>query len=59
MNNKLKGMTVNERLYVSGLLDDFEKAIYKKDREEVIRILRMVELTDQNINPILDKWKLN
>ncbi len=58
MDNKYAGMTVNERLYVSGLLDAFEKAIEEKDTEEAIRILSEVELTDGNIQPILKKWGL-
>ena len=59
MDNKYAGMTVNERLYVSGLLDEFEKAVSEKDTETVIRILKEVELTDGNIKPILEKWDLN
>jgi hypothetical protein len=30
MDNKYKGMTVNERLWASGLMAKFEKAIKKK-----------------------------
>jgi len=59
MDNKYAGMTVNERLYASGLLDDFEKAVSEKDTETAIRILKEVELTDGNIKPILEKWNLN
>ena len=59
MDNKYVGMTVNERLYVSGLLDEFEKAVSEKDTETVIRILKEVELTDGNIKPILEKWDLS
>lgn len=58
MDNKYAGMTVNERLYISGLLDDFEKAISERDTEMAIRILKEVELTDGNIKPILEKWDL-
>ena len=32
-DEKYKGMTVNERLYVSGLLDQFEKAVRAKNVE--------------------------
>ena len=55
MDNKYAGMTVNERLYVSGLLDEFEKAVSKKNTDEAARILKKVELTDANIKPILEK----
>ena len=58
MDNKYAGMTVNERLYVAGLLDEFEKAVSDKNTEKVIRILKKVELTDDNIKPILEKWGL-
>ena len=58
MENKYAGMTVNERLYVSGLLDEFEKAVSEKNTDEAVRILKKVELTDSNIKPILEKWGL-
>jgi len=58
MDNKYAGMTVNERLYVAGLLDEFEEAVNDKNTEKAIRILKKVELTDDNIKPILEKWGL-
>ena len=58
MDNKYAGMTVNERIYVSGLWDKFDKAIEEKNVDEVISILKKVELTDENINPILEFHKL-
>ena len=45
MENKYAGMTVNERLYVSGLIDEFDKAVGEKNIHESIRILKKVELT--------------
>lgn len=59
MDNKYAGMTVNERLHVSGLLNEFEKAINMSDTETAIRILKEVELNEENIKPILEKWNLN
>lgn len=47
------GMTVNERLYVSGLIDSFYKAIRKRDTQKVIEILKKIEIGDDNIPPIL------
>ncbi|MDO5665165.1 MAG: hypothetical protein Q4G63_07920 [Bacteroidia bacterium] len=47
MDFKYKGMTVNERLYVSGLLNVFDKAIKKRDIEKVVAILKEVEITDK------------
>lgn len=53
MKDKYSGMTVNERLYVSGLLEEFDKAVEEKDVNKVTLILRKVELTDTSIKPIL------
>lgn len=58
MGNKYAGMTVNERLYASGLMDECDKAVSEKNTTEVIRILKEVELTDENIKPILEHWGL-
>lgn len=58
MDYKYAGMTVNERLYVSGLLDEFEEAIEKKNTEKARIILVKVELTEDSIKPILDKHGL-
>jgi reverse gyrase len=59
MDNKYAGMTVNERLYVSGLMDEFDKAVSEKNTTEVVRILRMVELGQESINPILEQLGLS
>jgi hypothetical protein len=48
MDNKYAGMTVNERLYASGLMDEFDKVVSEKNAAEVVRILKEVELTDEN-----------
>jgi iron uptake system EfeUOB component EfeO/EfeM len=58
MDNKYAGMTVNERLYVSGLMDEFDDAVKKKDIEKVRAILEKVELTEDSIKPILENLKL-
>jgi hypothetical protein len=58
MNNKYTGMTVNERLYVSGLLNKFDKAVKEKNIDEIVSILREVELNDLSINPILKQLGL-
>ena len=47
------GMTVNDRLYVSGLSDEFYAAAEKQDSDELRRILETVYLDDQNIEAIL------
>ena len=58
MDNKYAGMTVNVRLYASGLMDECDKAVSGKNIAEVVRILKEVELTEENIRPILVEWGL-
>ncbi|MBS1528717.1 MAG: hypothetical protein JSU01_00295 [Bacteroidetes bacterium] len=58
MDDKYRGMTVNERLFVSGLMDEFDKAVEEKDVDKVISILKEVELTEGNIYPILRNHNL-
>ncbi len=53
MENKYLGMTVNERLYTSGLMDEFDKAVQKKSTEEVRNILKQVDLNEESIKPII------
>lgn len=48
MNEQYKGMTVNERLYVSGLFDKFDKAVEEKDIKKIIEILKAIEIIDES-----------
>ena len=48
-NEKLKGMTVNERLFVFGLLPAFDEAVKNRDRSRLIEILRQVEVDEPSI----------
>lgn len=50
---KYNGMTVFERLYISGQLEEYDNAIKEKNTEKVIKILHSVELNDRSILPIL------
>ena len=43
--SELGGMTVNERIYHVGLLDQFEAAILAQKQVEAISILQQVELS--------------
>ncbi len=52
--SKYLGMTVNERLYVSGLIDRFYAAVKEKDIDAAISILKAVDLSEENIKPILE-----
>jgi len=56
--DKYSAMTVNERLYLSSLIGDFDIAVEKKDINKVVSILKEVELTDLSIDPILKQLKL-
>jgi len=40
-------MTVNERLFVAGLLPEWDKALLNQDRLKRIELLRRVELADE------------
>lgn len=46
-------MTVNERLYDSGLINQYLEAVKEKDIKTAIAILRLVDLGEENINAIL------
>jgi hypothetical protein len=48
----LGGMTVNERLYVSGLMDEFDKC-KNKDKERAKQILRWLRVDESSIESIL------
>lgn len=56
---KYKGMTVNERLYVGGFMDEFDKAVKDKDVDKIRSILKKVELTEPSIKPILESYGLS
>ncbi len=47
LENRFSGMTVNERLYVSGLMSDFDSCLKKKDIKGIKSILRKVELDEK------------
>lgn len=55
---KYGGMTVNERLYLSGNIDKFYDAIKRKDKQTVIEILKEVELIYDNIIAIIKRDSL-
>ena len=54
-DSKYAGMTVNERLYVSGNLPKFDNAVKERDVEKVVEILMQVELKRAAIEPILEQ----
>jgi len=48
----LVGMTVNERLYVCGLLDEFDKAM-SIDKDKAKKILELLGVDKSSIDKIL------
>jgi hypothetical protein len=48
------GMTVNERLYLSGLFDEFDIAVATRDEEKLREILKQIFLSEENINAIVE-----
>ncbi len=56
---KFTGMTVNERIYLSGLIDEFDEAVEKKNADRVRSILEKVELSEDSIKPILEELGLS
>ena len=58
MGTKYDGMTVNERLYVSGLMNEFDAAVEEKNVDAIRIILEKVELTGESIKPILEHLQL-
>jgi hypothetical protein len=58
VEKKYGGMTVNERLYMSGKMADFDKAVSEKDTDKVKSILKAVELDELSINAILEALSL-
>lgn len=59
MESIFSGMTVNERLYLRGLMDDFDSCLKQKDVEGIKAILRMVDLTEESIFDIINNLELD
>ena len=53
MEKKYTGTTVNERLFLAGVIDEFYRAIGEKNYDLAKEMLKKVELTDESIEPIL------
>lgn len=51
-----RAMTLNERLFVAGVLGDFDIAVQARDRQAMIRLLQSVDVDDPGIaaDAILD-----
>jgi hypothetical protein len=53
MSGKYSGMTVNDRLYVSGYIDEFGHAVQNRHLDKVRKILSELELNEEAIKSIL------
>ena len=51
------GMTVNERLCIAEVMDEYEKAIASNDYTLVAEILADLDLGAQNVNAIIEEEK--
>lgn len=58
MDEDNKAMTVNERLYVNGLIKSFYNAVEEKNVQKVREILEKVGMTEPGIIPILQQLGL-
>ncbi len=54
--NEYSGMTVNERLFHAGLINDFDKSIEQQNRVKLIHILEKVFLSQENIDVVVKKY---
>ncbi len=50
------GMTVNERLFVSGRLWDFEAAVKEGNRKKVLEILKELQVSESDAIHIIDVY---
>ena len=55
-----KGMTVNERLFLSGRMDEFDALVRAKDVNGLKALLKDVEITDKsNVRAIIEQLGLD
>ena len=50
------GMTVNERLYIAGLLNAYEDAIEQRNEGELRHISKKIHLSPENIEVLIEKY---
>ena len=54
MDSEFNGMTVSERLAATHQLDAFDTAARRRDRADMLRIIRTVALTDEDPGQLVD-----
>ena len=59
---KYSGMTVNERLVLAGLMEEFDAAVHARDVDRAMKVLERVEMTpeqaEETVHTILENPKL-
>ena len=53
-DKELRGMTVNERLLMCGLMHKWDEVVRNRNREEMVAILRTVAMTDEQAGQTAD-----
>ncbi len=53
MTCKYAGLTINERLFASGLMPAFDEAISRKDWAKVKEVLETLELGREDVKAVL------
>jgi len=56
---KYPGMTLNERLYFSGLMEKWDKASRARNRERMIAILGQLEIAEEGRAELVDTLLAN
>lgn len=51
--DEARGMTINERLYASGLFDDFDEAVAQGNVPELEHILRSIYLDPESVQAVI------
>ncbi|CAN5592300.1 hypothetical protein BH20ACI4_BH20ACI4_22490 [soil metagenome] len=52
---EMSGMTVNERLFLSGSVNEFDEAVAQKDEVKLKSILQKIYLSQENIQIIIEQ----
>lgn len=58
-SSKYNGMTVNERLVVSGKIEEFDIAVSLSDEKKVAEILKGLLVDDNSISDIIKSLKIS
>ena len=54
--DEISGMTMNERLFACGLVEDFDSALRRGDRKSFTAVLTQVEFTEEQAVAYTEKY---